>query len=260
MTLRGTFEQAPELYDRARPGYPDAVFDDLSRLAGLKPGSRVLEVGCGTGQATVALARRRFDVVAVELGAGLAGVARRNLGSFAAVDVITAAFEDWALPPAPFDAVVAATSFHWLDPAVRVAKAAQALRPDGVLAVIATHHVAGGTERFFVEVQRCDERWMPGTPPGLRLAAAAAVPSRDRAELEASEHFARPVVRRYERDLTYTTREYLDLLLSYSNHRALEEEARNRLLACVGELIESRHGGRVVKRYLTELTVAHRAR
>ena len=81
MALRGTFDEAPELYDRVRPGYPEEAFEDLATLARLRPGSRVLEIGCGTGQATVPLAARGFEVVAVELGAGLAKVARRNLAS-----------------------------------------------------------------------------------------------------------------------------------------------------------------------------------
>jgi SAM-dependent methyltransferase len=77
--LRSTFDQAAELYDRARPRYPAALFDDLAALAGIGPGSNVLEIGPGTGQATVALAERGCRVVAVELGAALAAVARRNL-------------------------------------------------------------------------------------------------------------------------------------------------------------------------------------
>ena len=58
--------------------------------------------------------------------------------------------------------------------------------------------------------------------------------------------------------MTYTTREYRDLLLSYSNHRALASDARDGLLACIGELIDMRFGGRIAKRYMTELTVARR--
>ena len=99
---------------------------------------------------------------------------------------------------------------------------------------------------------------MPGTPKGLRLPKADDVPSRDRTDLETSGRFARVIVRHYERELTYTTREYLDLLLSYSNHRALAPRARDGLLACIGDLIESRFDGRIAKRYLTELTVAYR--
>jgi SAM-dependent methyltransferase len=135
MTLRETFEEAPELYDRVRPDYPDELFDDLARLVGLLPGSRVLELGCGTGQATVSLARRGYEVVAVELGAGLANVARKKLAPFAAVRVVNAVFEAWPLPAEPFDLVFAATSFHWIDRAVRVTKSADALRPGGALAV-----------------------------------------------------------------------------------------------------------------------------
>jgi SAM-dependent methyltransferase len=259
MSLRETFDEAAELYDRVRPGYPEAVFDDLAGLAGLRHGSRVLEVGCGTGQATLPLARRGYEVVAVELGGNLADVARRKVASFPAVEIVTAAFEAWMLPPTPFDAVVSATAFHWLDPAVRVGKAADALRPGGALAVIATHHVAGGTDPFFAASQRCYERWMPGTPKDLRLLAADDVPRRDAAELEAGGRFERVAVRRYERDLSYTTREYLDLLMSYSNHRALAPEARDRLLGCIRDLIDTRFDGRIAKRYLTELTVAWRA-
>ena len=258
MGLRGTFDEDPELYDRARPGYPEAVFEDLVALARLRPGSRVLELGCGTGQATIPLATRGFEIVAVELGAGLAAVARRNLAAFPAVDIVTAAFEEWPLPSAPFDAVVAATSFHWLDPTVALEKVADALLPGGALAVISTHHVAGGDDQFFADVQRCYETWMPGTPKGLRLPNAGDVPHQDANDFEASGRFTNPVLRRYERDLTYTTREYRDLLSSYSGHRALAADAREGLLACIGELIDTRFGGRIAKRYLTELTVAYR--
>ncbi|MBV9281092.1 MAG: class I SAM-dependent methyltransferase, partial [Chloroflexi bacterium] len=129
LQLRRTFDQAAELYDRARPGYPRELFDDLTELAGIGPGCRVLEIGCGTGQATVPLAERGCQIVAVELGADMAAVARRNLARFASVTVVVSAFEDWPLPAGPFDAVVSATAFHWIDPAVRVTKAADALRP-----------------------------------------------------------------------------------------------------------------------------------
>jgi SAM-dependent methyltransferase len=255
--LRTTFDEEAELYDRARPGYPPELFGELEELAGIRPGSRVLEIGPGTGQATAPLAERGCRVVAVELGAALAAVARRNLARFPAVQVVTAAFEDWPLPAEPFDLVLAATAFHWIDPRVRVAKAAEALRPGGALATIATHHVAGGDEGFFVEVQDCYERWDPDTPPGLRLPAAADVP-REAAEIDRSGRFGPVTFRRYEWDLPYTTDSYLDVLRTYSGHRAMDPAARAGLLACIAELIDTRYGGRIRKRYLTELRVAPR--
>ncbi|AOR36548.1 methyltransferase [Streptomyces fodineus] len=239
--LSRTFDEDAELYDAARPGYPEQLYDDLAELAGVRSGSRVLEVGCGTGQATVPLAGGGCRITAVEAGPHMAAVARRNLARATAVEVVTAEFESWPLPKEPFDAVVSATAFHWIDPAVRMAKAADALRPGGALAVVRTQHVRGGTEEFFVEVQRCYERFDPETPPGLRLPVAGAVDGSDHAEEVArSGRFGPTVFRRYEQDLTYTTSGYLDLLRTYSGHRALPEAAGNGLLECIAALIDRR--------------------
>jgi protein-L-isoaspartate O-methyltransferase len=106
--LRGTFDQAAEIYHRARPDYPEALFDDLVVLAGLAPGDRLLEVGCATGKATLPLARRGFSITCVELGAELAAVARRNLAGFG-VEVVERRFEDWR-PGEPASLVFAATA------------------------------------------------------------------------------------------------------------------------------------------------------
>ncbi|GAA1446499.1 class I SAM-dependent methyltransferase [Nocardiopsis tropica] len=257
--LRRTFDEDAELYDRARPGYPPELYEDLAELAGARPGSRVLEVGCGTGQATVPLSGRDCRITAVEAGPHMAAIARRNLAGAPAVKVVTAEFESWPLPAEPFDVVLAATAFHWIDPTVRMPKAADALRRGGALAVVRSQHVMGGTEEFFIKVQRCYERFDPKTPPGLRPPAASDVDNSDHAEEVArSGRFDPTAFRRYEQDLTYTTSEYLELLRTYSGHRALPQAARNGLLACIADLIDGRYGGRVTKRYLIELGVSRR--
>src|SRR4051812_8498694 len=120
--LRRTFDAVAERYAAIRPGYLPQTVDDLVELAGLTPGDRVLEIGCGTGQLTVPLAERGLAVTAVELGAGLAAVARRRLADHPAARVVVGAFEDVELEPGSFDLVVAATAFHWIDPAVRLTR------------------------------------------------------------------------------------------------------------------------------------------
>lgn len=257
--LRETFNEDAELYDRARPGYPAALFVDLAALSDVGPGRRVLEIGCGTGQATIPLAERGWEIICIELGANMAAVAKRKLVGFPSVQVVVSAFEDWPLPTEPFDVVFAATAFHWLDPAVRVGKAADALRMDGTLATVSTHHIAGGDTEFFAEAQSCYERWDPTTPIGLRLQPATAIPS-DSEELDRSGRFGPAIFRRYEWDLSYSTSAYIETLMTYSGHRALAPEARAHLLACIAHLSESRYGGRITKRYMTELRIARRRR
>src|SRR5712675_3373893 len=90
--LGRVFNEVPELYDRVRPTYPDELFADLVAITGMDGRSSVLEVGCGTGQATRSLAALGFSVTAVEPGAGMATLARQRLGSFRNVQVETSTF------------------------------------------------------------------------------------------------------------------------------------------------------------------------
>lgn len=255
--LRARFNEAAELYDRARPGYPAALFEELVALAGLPPQARVLEIGCGTGQATLPLARRGFAIDAVELGADLAAVARRKLAGFPAVSVYVGTFEQWPLPAEPFDLVLAATSWHWVDPSVRFERAAGALRPGGVLAVVDTRHIAGGTSAFFAAVQSaCYARFMD-EDAALRLPASEALPVAVAGFAECG-WFDAPVVRTYERDISYSSAEYIDVLNTYSGHRALPPDRRDALLACIAQAIDGRFGGRIEKRYRNDLVLARR--
>ncbi|MFF3306475.1 class I SAM-dependent methyltransferase [Streptomyces sp. NPDC002952] len=254
MELRDTFDGAAERYDRARPSYPPALTAELVERAALGPDSRVLELGPGTGQLTAALAESGCEITAVERGPSLAAVARRNLSGFPRVHVEVGSFEDWPLPDEPFDLVVSATAFHWIDPAVRVAKSARALRPGGCLALVTTHHVAGGSDAFFARAQGCYERWDPATPPGLRLVDEAETAT-DTRELE---QLGPVTSSRHAREIGYSAAEYLDVLMTYSGHLALEATARDGLLACLRELIDTRHAGRITKRYLHELITVER--
>ena len=217
----------------------------------------MLEIGCGTGQATLPLAQRGYSMLCVELGEGLAAAARGKLAPFPNVEVLHANFEVWEPQRAGFDAIVAFTAFHWIDPALRFEKSARLLRPSGSLALVGTLHVQRpGGDTFWVEVQDdydavvpSDENGPPPLPDEIEDL---------RAEIEASGRFEYVGVRRYVWDLDYTADDYISLLDTYSGHRALDDERRMRLYDLIRGRIEARPGGRVTKTYLTILNVARR--
>jgi len=170
------------------------MFDDLVRLTGLAPGDRIIEIGCGTGQATVPLAERGLAITAVELGAQLAAVARRRLTGFPSAEVVTAAFESWEPAGPPADAVVAVNSLHWIDPHLAYAKPHALIRPGGALAVAGCRWAQpADADRFWADVQ-ADYRavgYAGGPPPPPEQVGPQHFPA------EAEAFFAEVASRRY---------------------------------------------------------------
>lgn len=255
--LRTSFEEVAEQYDRARPTYPPAVFDDLAELGPIPAGGRVLEIGPGTGKATVELARRGYEIVGVELGRGLAEVARRNLEAYPRADVVTADFEAWEPERADFDAVVAFTALHWIAPALRYAKPARLLRPGGALVVVATHHVTPeDADPVWAEVQDDYDAVVPH--PDNRAPQPPEEAPDLRVELEAVGLFGAVDVRRHRWDVRYTADEWIAVLGTYSANLALPAAQRDELFRRIRRRIAARPGGTATRHYLAVLTVGRR--
>ena len=259
--LATTFDTVAELYERVRPRYPAVLFDDLALSAGLAPGARVLEIGAGTGQATRGLLERGWNVVALEPGRELAAVARRVLAGRGDVEVVVSPFEAWEpRGREPFDLVLAATSWHWLDQRTAFSRAADLLRPGGSLAIVATEHVAPPDgDDFFRVVERVYDEVGMGDGRGGPVPAEQ-VPAPDVAAMAASGRFGPPVVHRYVTSREHTAEEYLALLSTYSGHIAATPQQRATLFAGIRELIAARPSGTVRKHELNLLQVARRTR
>jgi SAM-dependent methyltransferase len=255
---RFTFDEVAELYDRARPGYPAALVDDVIALGDVPAGGRVLEIGCGTGQATRAFAERGLRLLCLEPGANLARVARARLARFPQAAVVETTFEAWPLEPGGFDLVMAAQSFHWVDPAQRFGRSADALRPGGALAVFGNAIVPEDTP-----LRRALDRAYAEHAPGLTDTVAVGGWYRSAATLAAdaaaSGRYGPVESRIYPWTRDYGAAEYSDLLLTHSDHRLLAPGPREALLAAVRDAIEA-HGGSIEARYEARLYVARRAR
>ncbi len=226
--LGRTFDQAAELYQRARPEYPADLYERLVEVTGLARGSHLLEIGCATGKATLPLARMGFRITCLEPGRALAGQARRALRQLD-VEVVESSFEEWQPGGERFSLVYAATAWHWLDPDVRYQKAADILEYNGFLALWAAGHVIPyDGDPFFEQIQDVYNEIGEGLPSGASLPRPGALVD-DRAEIESTGLFEVIEVRQYDWETVYDAEGYIDLLNTFSGHISMEPWQRERL-------------------------------
>lgn len=271
---RASFDSAAELYEAARPAYPEELFDDLVTLTGLHAGSSILEVGSGTGKATFPLARRGFSILGIELGEHLAALARAKLADYPQAQIEVDNFETWPVPEGHFDVAVSASAWHWIDPAIGYPKIARALRPRGFFALMwnrqqrsdTTTQNRGASDQdstsqaaFSQALQEVIQQAAPGLT-GNRLERAGAGHQQFRRDglLAASEFFETPVIRSYAWQITYDAANYLRLLDSYSSYRVLDPSVKDHLFTRIAEMIDSRFNSSVIRQWQTELYIAQR--
>jgi SAM-dependent methyltransferase len=249
------FDEQAEAYDRFRPTYPDAVFDEL--LGPVPAGLDVLDVGCGTGIASRQIAQRGATVLGVELGPRMAAVARSH-----GVEVEIGAFEGWDAAGRTFDRVTSAQAWHWLNLPIATAKAASVLRPAGRLGLIWN---AGCQPDGLADA--LEEAYASVVPPGghrlFRGYAADRVSdfetglSSEIDAISAEPGFGAPTVKRFPWMRVYDRDEWLDQLLSRSDHAALVPAVRDRLFEAIGGAIDDQ-GGSFVMSFETVLISAIR--
>jgi SAM-dependent methyltransferase/ribosomal protein S18 acetylase RimI-like enzyme len=273
-STRLVFSRIAELYDEARPGYPEAAFEDLVQLCELGPSTRVLEIGCGTGQATRDLARRARSVRCLEPGPGLAAIARRKLANYTNVTVEVSTFEEATVDAGTYDIVFSATAFHWIDAAVGYSKAAHVLRPRGWLTLVTNAHAHGGTQHEIdAELREIHQRLVPEVghwqfPTAEQLAAKIDAGSTDIASIWArvDRSFADPpdttalfepaTVTLHPWTADYDREPYLNMLATQSSYALLPQ--REQLLHEIGTVIDEQLHGRISKAYVTVLAAARR--
>lgn len=130
------YSQVASAYRHARPRYPQSILNTVVEQAHLTASSHLLELGCGPGIATADLAPKGFNIQAVEPSLAACELARQACKAYEKVAIAHSTFEDWPLPAQKFDAVLAATSFHWISPEIACKKSAAALKPNGSLILL----------------------------------------------------------------------------------------------------------------------------
>jgi len=255
--LAGSFGADPDRYDRARPRYPDEL---ITALVAASPGPDVLDVGIGTGIVARQLLAAGCTVLGVDVDARMAEWSRRH-----GLDVEVSAFEQWDPAGRTFDAVVAGQTWHWVDPVAGAAKAAEALRPGGRLAVfwnagLPPSDVGEASAAVYDRVLpgSLAARWAASTASSSAAADGySALCAKAADGMRETGGFGEPEVWRFEWERTYTRDEWLDVLPTTGAHTLLPPELLAEVLAGVGAAIDAVGGG-FTARYTTDAVVAAR--
>jgi hypothetical protein len=242
------FGEVAEQYDAARPSYPDALFATVIDYGRLESGDAALEIGAGTGKATMGFVARGLAVHALEPSAEMARVLRSK-----GVPVEVTPFEEWSIRAGAFRLVFAAQAWHWVQAADRYEKAADALEAGGTIALFWNVGRAH-PEPFKTDNDAVYERLAPELTNSITHGWRPEMLLDDVAECGAFE----PMV---ERKLTwrtsYTSGEWTRLLGTHSDHRMLPDDVRTQLHTEVGAVIDA-HGGLLPVVYDTLVYLATR--
>jgi SAM-dependent methyltransferase len=246
-----SFGADAERYDRTRPSYPAAMVD---RLLAASSGTDVLDVGCGTGIVARLFQAADCRVLGVEVDPRMAAAARQR-----GLDVDVAKFEDWDPADRTFDLVVAGQAWHWIDPAAGAAKAAQALRPGGRLAVFWNGFgVPPALGEAFAAVYRevlPESPMFHSPPPGPDAYSVMCARAAD--GMRQAGVFGEPEEWRFDWDHDYTKAEWLDQIPTFGFNTRLPQDKLTALLAGTAAALDA-FGGGFTMRYGTVVSTAAR--
>jgi len=262
---RTHFDDIVEKYDRVRPEYPDELIEDIFKYSGSETSKRALEIGAGTGKATVPFLDAGYEVTSVEIGANMADFLAERFKGYGGFDVITSTFEDAILEENCYDLIYAASAFHWVDPEIGCPKAFRLLKSGGVIALLRYNfnYIPPDGEELSEEIHAVYEKHLysyytwrdrsdikkmtkkgfeenPQTLTGYGFKDLSVYGFKD-----VSMNF-------YEARRTYSADEWIVLLNTLANHRNLPDCNRTALYAGIKEAIQ-KHGGRHNVEYVFQL-------
>jgi SAM-dependent methyltransferase len=256
---RLVFGEVAELYDRYRPTYPARLIDDLVELARLGGRRSVLEVGAGTGKATVLFADRGIPMIAVEPSEEMIAIGRRNLCMVGNLEFEQGDFETWDPVGRRFALVFSAQAWHWIDPSIGYEKARSILEPDGVLAAFWNRldwASAPARDVLVATYRRAAPDLVPDEDPMHPARELSDDYQSWRAHATAAG-LGQTAVQHYEWTLTYSADEYAGRLMTSSGMRLLDDERRRAVIEEVRTAIQH-GGGTLTLPQSTELCLARR--
>ncbi len=247
-----SFQKTAQLYDKVRPGYPDSWIADLQKITKIDSKTKILEVGSGTGIATADLINVTKYITCLDPGKDMLEIAKNKFPDLA---FIHSTFEEFKSDE-PFDMIVSAMAWHWVDPKVGYQKAADLLTQSGFLTIIRYYHIDNDPESFHNCAQYIYEKYNKDTTTKRNSEQLKRI--KDDAKALNNQYFHLVKKIEYKWQQNYSIDEYLALRNTYSDHLAMKPELRQKMEQELREFAQKEFDGKLVKKYTTVLFIAQR--
>lgn len=238
--LEWTFNTVYEKYDKWRPTYVQDLYKDIFTYKEINSLSKVVEVGIGTGQATLPILKTGCSLTAVEYGDQLSKYSKEKFQDYKNFDVVNAKFEDFKCPEASLDMIYSASAFHWIPEEIGYPKVFNLLKSGGIFARFANHpYKDKGRIGMHEALQSIYKVYMPGSLESKEYSEEQA---HHRADIARKYGFIDIEHHLYQRTRTFTSDDYILLLGTYSDHIAIEEERRKQFFSEIKQAIDDLGG------------------
>ncbi len=251
-----TFNQVAEMYDKWRPAYVPELYEDIFAYKSIDKASHVLEIGIGTGQATLPFLNTGCHLTAVELGDRLAKIAGEKFHEYPEFKIAVMPFQDYRCADNTFDLIYSASAFHWIPEQIGYGKVYKMLKPGGVFARFACHpwFDTNGQEELAAAIYRVYRKFVPEAKASSEYGEEDA---RRRADIAAKYGFADIQYKLYYRTQVYPSEEYIKRISIENDKIALPKDKRDGLLAGIRSVID-RYGGTLTLYTTTDLNLARK--
>jgi SAM-dependent methyltransferase len=252
------YSPAALAYNQARPRYPQALIQQAVAIAQLTSESNILEVGCGPGTATIPFAQLGCSMICLEPNPDFYRLAQENCNAYPNVDLQNTPFEEYKLEAGKFDAVLAASSFHWISPEISYLKAMQALREKGYLILLWNKEL----QPSYAVHQKLAKVYQTSAPSfdyqyQDQATQAKILQGLGQMVIDSGQ-FKTVISNRMESQVTYPVDQYLTLLNTYSPYLQLDEQIRADLFARLRDCIDQNFGGVLHLSYLSAFHIAQK--
>ena len=245
--LEWTFNTNAKTYEKIRPKYVPELYKDIFSYIAIDKSSKVVEIGIGGGQATLPILKKGCLLTAVEYGGNLAKVCHEKFKDYINFSTVVDKFENVNFVSDSYDLVYSASAFHWIPEEEGYKKVFDMLKKGGAFARFSNApYLDKGNLVLSNEIQNLYKKYYYTfhkkkyeAPKEYSIEDAIA-----RANIASKYGFIDIEYKLYSRTRTFNAKQYIELLSTYSDHIAIDEDIRHEFFQQI-ELTINRFGGSI---------------